>query len=155
MPSTTPGPTGPARPARPTPPTGSAGPGRRGRLSAPVLIVVAALALQAAAMLWLGVDALRRLGTGVLGVGATVTLALVHLVIGAGIAVAAVALARGRAWSRGAGVAVQLFGVLLSTWLMSLGDRVLGTALLVVSGAALICLFSRAVAAHLGAPARG
>lgn len=122
----------------------------RGRPHVPVLVVVTALALQALAMAFLAVDGLVHLGAGRLPLGAGVFLVVLYMLLAAWIGAVAWGMLRGRGFSRGAAVAVQLFGVILSSWLLSLGAAGLGVGLLVVSGAALVCLFSRPVAHHLG-----
>ena len=117
-----------------------------------VLVVVAALTLQAAALLWLAGDAIAHVQDGVLPAGARVMLIVIYVLLGLWILAAAVAMLRGRGWSRGAATAVQLFGVLLSSWLLSVDAPVAGGVLLAVSGVGLVTLFSRPVTAHL-APA--
>lgn len=113
------------------------------------LLVTAVLALQALALLWLAADALRQVGGGVLPTGAQVFLVVVYALVGAWVAFTAVGMLRGRASSRGATTAVQLFGVLLSSWLVSMGEGALGAALLVLSGVALVAVFTRPVTRHL------
>lgn len=130
------------------------GPRTGGRAPVAALVVAAALALQAAALLWLAGDAIAHLGDGVLPAGARVMLIVIYVLLGLWILVTSVALLRGRAWSRGAATAVQLFGVLLSSWLFSVGEPVVGGVLLAVSGIALVTLFSRPVTAHLSSAAR-
>ncbi|TFI28384.1 hypothetical protein E4A41_12795, partial [Micrococcus endophyticus] len=104
--------------------------------------------------LWLAGDAIAHLGDGVLPAGARVMLIVIYVLLGLWVLVTSVALLRGRAWSRGAATAVQLFGVLLSSWLFSVGEPVVGGVLLAVSGIALVTLFSRPVTAHLSSAAR-
>lgn len=133
--------------ASPTPAGPPAGPGAR--IPGPALVVVVALGLQALGLLWLGVDALRRLGSGALPVGAQVMLGVIYLLVGAWVGATAAGLVRGRGWTRGAATAIELFGVLISTWLLTGGAVTLGTVLLVVSGAALLLLFSAPVNRHL------
>ena len=128
-------------------------PTRSGRgLPASVLVVAAALALEAGALLWLALDAVLHAADGVLPPGARVMLIVLYALLALWILATAVALVRGRAWSRGAAVAIQLFGVLLSSWLFSVAAAALGGTLLAVSGVALLTLFTTPVTRHL-APA--
>lgn len=129
-------------------------PSRR-RPPAAVLLVAGVLAAQSIALLWLAVDALAHVGGGVLPSGAQVFLAVLYLLLGVWVGAAAVAMVRGRAWSRGATTAVQLFAVLLSWWLISMGAAPLGAGLLVLSGAALIALFTGPVTQHLSPASDG
>ena len=123
---------------------------RRSRPPAPVLLVVAVVALQALVLGWLAVDALSQLGTGVLSAGAGLFLAGIYVAVAVWVGAAALGVARGRAWSRGAVVAIELFGVLLASWLLSLGACLLVGSLLVLSGAALVAVFTGPVTRHLG-----
>lgn len=132
-------------PPDPTPDDGAA---RRG-LPVAVVVVAGVLAVQALALGWLAVDALTHVGAGGLGVGAQVFLVVIYVLLAAWVAAVAWGMAAGRAFSRGATVAIELFGVLLSTWLLSSGAPVAGAALLVLSGAALVAVFTGAVTAHL------
>lgn len=125
------------------------GPRTPRRPPAAVLVVAAVLLLQALALLWLAGDAIAHAGEGVLPVGARVMLILIYVLLGVWILAAASAMLRGRAWSRGAATAVQLFGVLLSSWLFSVGAPVAGGALIAVSGVALVIVFSRSVTGHV------
>ena len=91
-------------------------PPRPGRgLPVAVLVVAAALVVEAGALLWLAVDAVVHAADGVLPAGARVMLVVIYALLTLWILATAVALLRGRAWSRGAAVAIQLFGVLLSS----------------------------------------
>ena len=76
-------------------------------------------------------------------------LIVIYALLALWILATAVALLRGRAWSRGAAVAIQLFGVLLSSWLFSVDAAALGGPLLAVSGVALLTLFTTPVTRHL------
>lgn len=125
--------------------------GRPARRRAPLSVLVAAgaLALESAALLFLAVDAVLQFDSGGLPLGARVFLVVIYVVLGAWVGAAAVGMLRGRGWSRGAAVAVQLFGAVLGWWLVSIGAAPLGVGLLVVSTAGLLALFARSASSHL------
>lgn len=134
-------------PVRPSAPDRGRRPRRR--LPAAVLVAAGALALEAAALLLLAVDAVLQFGSGGLPLGTRVFLVAIYLILAAWVGVAAAGMLRGRGWSRGAAVAVQLFGAVLGWWLVSIGAGPLGVGLLAVSTAGLLAVFTRSASAHL------
>lgn len=134
-------------PVRPSAPDRDRRPRRR--TPAAVLVAAGALALESAALLLLAGDAVLQFGSGGLPPAARLFLVAIYLILAAWVGAAAAGMLRGRGWSRGAAVAVQLFGAVLGWWLVSMGAAPLGVGLLLVSSIGLLAVFTRSASAHL------
>ena len=132
-----------------------ASPSGRRRMPAQAVVVAGVVGHEPITLVWLAVAGVAHLGAGALPTAAGVFLVVVYVLLAAWVGAVCGGMVRGRRFSRGAAVAIQLFAVILSTWLMSIGAPIAGGLLLVGSGAALLCLFSGAVQAHLAGPDAG
>lgn len=123
------------------------------------VLVTASLGLIAGSLAWLTVTAALSLGRGTLNLGAQLFLVVLYLALTAWVAAVAVGVFRGRLWSRSATVAILIFAVLISTWVLTGGDVVPGLLLLAVAGVGLVAVLTRPVSDYFRArsesPVRG
>lgn len=115
------------------------------------VLVSASLGLVALALCGLTVTAGLSIGTGALNLGAQVFLVVLYAALSVWVAAVAVGVFCGRLWSRSATVAILLFCVLISTWVLSGGDVLAGLVLLAVAGVGLIGVLTRPVSDYFRA----
>ncbi|WMY77713.1 hypothetical protein [Citricoccus sp. I39-566] len=114
-----------------------------------VMALTGVLLLQALAVLGTAVGSVLAIGTGALGVGAQIFLAVLFVLAGVWIGATGLGLWIGRPWTRAAVVVIELFAVILSINFFTGGSPATGLAFLLPAAAALLLMFTRQVAEHL------